>query len=187
MEDNSQVASSSSASQSAPNQASLFVGENVITGLEPVENTNACKQSFSQVGLDLKTILTKIDDNGFVTFRIEPTLTAPDKNVPVPGCGNQTIVTTAERTLKSGSSRVRDGQTLILTGVLSDRESTLTRKVPLLGDLPLFGSLFRSSGTDRRKRELVITVTPRILKDDNQDSYGYYSPSTSEVRGYLGR
>ena len=187
MEDNSQVASSSSASQSAPNQASLFVGENVITGLEPVENTNACKQSFSQVGLDLKTILTKIDDNGFVTFRIEPTLTAPDKNVPVPGCGNQTIVTTAERTLKSGSSRVRDGQTLILTGVLSDKESTLTRKVPLLGDLPLFGSLFRSSGTDRRKRELVITVTPRILKDDNQDSYGYYSPSTSEVRGYLGR
>ena len=188
MEDNSQVASSSSASQSAPNQASLFVGENVITGLEPVENTNgSCKQSFSQVGLDLKTILTKIDDNGFVTFRIEPTLTAADKNVPVPGCGNQTIVTTAERTLKSGSSRVRDGQTLILTGVLSDRESTLTRKVPLLGDLPLFGSLFRSSGTDRRKRELVITVTPRILKDDNQDSYGYYSPSTSEVRGYLGR
>ena len=187
MEDNSQVASSSSAFQSAPNQASLFVGENVITGLEPVENTNACKQSFSQVGLDLKTILTKIDDNGFVTFRIEPTLTAADRNVPVPGCGNQTIVTTAERTLKSGSSRVRDGQTLILTGVLSDRESTLTRKVPLLGDLPLFGSLFRSSGTDRRKRELVITVTPRILKDDNQDSYGYYSPSTSEVRGYLGR
>jgi len=187
MEDNSQASSSSSTSQSAPNQASLFVGENVITGLEPVQNTSACKQSFSQVGLDLKTILAKIDDNGFVTFRIEPKLTAPDKNVNVPGCGNQTIVTTAERTLKSGSSRVRDGQTLILTGVLSDRESTLTRKVPLLGDLPLFGSLFRSSGTDRRKRELVITVTPRILKDDNQDSYGYYAPSTSEVRGYLGR
>jgi len=186
MENNSS-SSSSSTSQSAPNEASLFVGENVVTGLEPVQNTNACKQVFSQVGLNLKTILQTIDDNGFVTFTIEPTLTAPDQKVDVPGCLNQSITITAERKLTSGSSRIRDGQTLILTGVLTDRESTKTTKVPLLGDLPLFGSLFRSSGTDRRKRELVITVSPRILKDDNQDSYGYYVPSTSQVRSSFGR
>jgi len=186
MEDNSQIASSSSTSQSAPNEASLFVGENLITGVEPVEGSG-CKLIFSQVGLELKTKLSKIDDNGFVTFRIEPKLTAPELSIEVPSCGNQVIRTTAERTLKSGSSRIRDGQTLILTGVLSDRESILTSKVPLLGDIPLFGSLFRSSGTDRKKRELVITVTPRILKDDNQDSYGYYSPSTSELKSYMGR
>jgi len=186
MEDNSQIASSSSTSQSAPNEASLFVGENVITKVEPVEGSG-CKLIPEQVGLELKTILGKIDDNGFVTFRIEPKLTAPDISIQVPSCGGQTITTTSERKLKSGSSRIRDGQTLILTGVLSDREKVLTSKVPLLGDIPLFGSLFRSSTTDRKKRELVITVTPRILKDDNQDSYGYYSPSTSEVRSYMGR
>lgn len=185
MEDN--TATSGGSGTQPPNEASLFVGENVITGLEPVENTSACKQSFSQVGLDLKAILNKIDDNGFVTFRVEPKLTAPDKTVSVPGCGNQTIVTTAERMFKSGTSRVRDGQTLILTGVLSDRESTLVRKLPLLGDIPLIGSLFRSSGTERRKRELVITVSPRILRDPNQDIYGYYTPSTSTMRNSMAR
>ena len=179
-EDNS--AAPQGSGSNAPNEGTLFVGENVITGLEPVENTNACKQSFSQVGLDLKTILKKVDDNGFVTFKIEPKLTAPDQRVPVPGCGDQTIVTTAERSFESGNNRVRDGQTLILTGVLSDREITKITKVPVLGDIPIFGSLFRSTGTERRKRELVITVSPRILKDDNQDSYGYYSPQTTQIR-----
>ena len=174
----------SSGSSSGPtyNQASLFVGENVITGLEPVENTTACKQTLSPVGLELAATLKAVDDNGFVSFMIEPKLTAPDQTVTVPGCGSQTIVTTSERRYASGLSRIRDGQTLIMTGVISDRELTNNIKVPLLGDLPIFGSLFRSTSRDRKKKELVITVSPRILKDGDQDSYGYYQPQTSSVR-----
>jgi len=171
----------------APNEATVIVGENVITELEPVENTSACKQKFTEVGLNVRTVLRRIDDNGFVTFSIFPVLQAPDKTVTVPGCGSQTITTVASRALSSGFSRVRDGQTLLLTGVLNDREVTVSKKVPLLGDFPLFGSLFRSSANERRKRELVITVTPRVLKDDFQESYGYYSPSTTEARNQLGR
>jgi type IV pilus assembly protein PilQ len=185
MEETSNSGASSGSSSSQPNQATLFVGENVITGLEPVENSTACRQTFSQVGLNLKATLSKIDDNGFVTFMIEPTLTAPDSTVAIPGCGQQTIVTTSERKFVSGVSRVRDGQTLILTGVISDRESSTTSKVPLLGDIPIFGTLFRSSTTDRKKKELVLTVTPRVIKDDNQESYGYYMPSSSSIRSSM--
>ena len=185
MEENSSSGGSSGSSSNLPNQGTLFVGENVITGLEPVENSTACRQTFSQVGLNLKATLNKIDDNGFVTFKIEPTLTAPDSTVAIPGCGQQTIVTTSERKFVSGISRVRDGQTLILTGVISDRESSTTSKVPILGDIPIFGSLFRSSTTDRKKKELVLTVTPRVIKDDNQESYGYYMPSTSSIRSSM--
>jgi len=160
-----------------PNEANIFIGENVITGLEPIPNTTACKQIFTQIGLKLRTKLELIDDNGYVGFVIDPSLTAPAGKVPVSTCGNQTIELTAERTLKSGYSRVRDGQTLIITGVLSEKESTVATKVPLLGDLPLFGSLFRQTNTDRKKSELVITVTPRILNDAKQEFYGYYEPS----------
>ena len=121
--------------------------------LTPVENTNACTQGFSQVGLELLTTLNKIDDNGFITFRIDPTLTAPDTTVAVPGCGSQTIVTTSERRFRSGINRIRNGDTMILTGVLSERNSRLEKKLPILGDLPLLGALFRSSSEiDKKKR-----------------------------------
>ena len=181
VEDNSGASSSGSSSGSLPtNQGSIFVGENVITGLEPVENTSACRQTFSQVGLDLLTTLNKVDDNGFITFRISPTLTAPDTTVSVPGCGSQTIVTTSERRFRSGTNRVRNGETMILTGVISERNTRLEKKVPLLGDLPLLGSLFRSSSDDKKTKELVITVTPKIV--DDSEAYGYYSPKDPGIR-----
>jgi len=176
------TAGGASGSQQGPNEANIFIGENVITGLEPIPNTTSCKQIFTQVGLKLRTKLELIDDNGYVGFVIDPSLTAPAGKVPVTTCGNQTIELTAERTLKSGYSRVRDGQTLIITGVLSEKESTVATKVPILGDLPLFGSLFRQTNTDRKKSELVITVTPRILNDAKQEFYGYYEPSVDVRR-----
>ena len=70
------------------------------------------------------------------------------------------------RELESGSIRLRDGQTLILTGVVSESQLEVVRKWPFLGDLPLLGSLFRSRQSTRFKDELVILVTPRVLDDD---------------------
>ena len=49
-----------------------------------------------------------------------------------------------KRDLQSGSIRLRDGQTLILTGVVSEQQLEEVKKWPILGDLPLIGSLFRS-------------------------------------------
>ena len=78
--------------------------------------------------------------------------------------------------MDTGSLRVRDGQTLVLTGVISDLDSEVVRKWPILGDMPLIGQFFRQSSGRREKRELVILVTPRII-DDNRGVYGYgYKP-----------
>ena len=65
------------------------------------------------------------------------------------------------RELKTGEFRVRDGQTLILTGVIQDDVKELFTKWPILGDIPLIGQFFRSTTNTREKRELVIVVTPK--------------------------
>jgi len=63
----------------------------------------------------------------------------------------------------SATVRVRDGQTIVIGGLLQ-RELHATRtKIPLLGDLPLIGSLFRSKRVEETMTNLVILVTPRIL------------------------
>lgn len=82
---------------------------------------------------------------------------------------------------------MRDGQTLILTGVISDFDVAEVSKWPILGDLPFIGQFFRASANNREKRELVIMVTPRIINDTEGGTYGYgYQPSTPASRAFLG-
>jgi len=59
--------------------------------------------------------------------------------------------------------RVRDGQTVIIGGLLQREEHQVRTKVPVLGDLPLLGGLFRSKKSQQTQTELVIFVTPRLL------------------------
>ena len=94
-----------------------------------------------------------------------------------------TLFNINKRQLDSGRVRLRDGQTLFLTGVMTDTEDSVVTKWPVLGDIPFFGQFFRSSATGRRKRELVIVVTPRIIDDVQGGSFGYgYQPSSQEAR-----
>ena len=85
------------------------------------------------------------------------------RTVEIAGCGIQN--TLSVRRLDTGVIRVKNGHTLILTGVLQDSDNVTTSKVPILGDIPLIGSLFRDNSTQKRKSELIILVTPQILKD----------------------
>ena len=83
--------------------------------------------------------------------------------------------------MKSGDIRLRDGQTLILTGVIQEQQREDVSKWPLLGDLPLLGSLFRKTESSRQKDELVILVTPRVLDDNQGGTFGYgYRPGTPD-------
>ena len=97
-------------------------------------------------------------------FNIKKAIDYVSKSVEITGCGIQN--TLSVRKLDTGSIRVKDGETLILTGVLKDEESITTTKTPLLGDIPILGRLFRKSSNLGRKSELIILVTPKIIRDD---------------------
>lgn len=171
------------------NESFVTVGEQVITNYTVNTGTNgngnSCQPQFGIAGLSFGARIAKIDDNGFVTFSMSPAISATVRQEPVAGCGNIDIL--AVRRLDTGSARVRDGQTLILTGVISDRDTETVQKWPILGDIPLIGQFFRSSSSNRAKRELVIMVTPRIIDDNQGGSWGYgYQPSSRDARRLLG-
>jgi type IV pilus biogenesis and competence protein pilQ len=58
---------------------------------------------------------------------------------------------------------VEDGGTLIVGGIYEEENSNAVNKVPLLGDIPVVGNLFKSRGRSERRRELLIFITPRIM------------------------
>jgi type IV pilus assembly protein PilQ len=71
--------------------------------------------------------------------------------------------------------------------VISDDVRASVSKWPIAGDLPLIGQFFRFSNTTRRKTELVIMVTPRVVDDVEGGVYGYgYAPGDSGIRRALG-
>jgi len=171
------------------NEAFVTVGEQVITNytvtVGTLGNGNSCQPQFGIAGLSFGARVSRIDDNGFVTFTLSPQITAKTREQQVQGCGPIDIL--AVRRLDTGSSRVRDGQTLILTGVISDSDTQAVTKWPILGDMPLVGQFFRNSSNQRNKRELVIMVTPRIVNDEQGGVYGYgYQPGTAAGRDFFG-
>lgn len=167
------------------NESFVTVGTRVITDYKVSAGQNGapntCQPVFSTAGLTFGAKVTKIDDNGFVTFTVSPALSAVTGTQNVQGCGPISILSL--RRLDTGSLRVRDGQTLVMTGVISDSDIQRVRKWPILGDIPLIGQFFRDSNGQKRKNELVIMVTPRIIEDGEGGDFGYgYAPVSSSMR-----
>ena len=147
------------------NEGFIKVGEQVITGFTQTSTDGVvtCTAEEGTAGITFGAKVDKIDDNGYVTFALSPAISSVTRTVEISGCGIQS--TLSVRKLDTGIIRVKNGDTLILTGVLQDSEGVNTSKVPILGDIPILGSLFRTNATQKRKSELIILVTPKILKD----------------------
>lgn len=169
-------------------QPTLLVKEGqtsaVKTGLEVVVNIDADGSYEKETaGLTLTVGVDRIDDNGFVTMNIFPKLGFPILAGEQGGIPFYNIDT---RELKADGIRLRDGQTLIVSGVISEQQSEEIKKWPILGDMPIIGSLFRASKSVRNKEELVVVVTPQVLDDEQGGVYGYgYTPGTSGVQNVL--
>ena len=167
--------------------AKVETGTSVITGVTATETANGSTQfqnTREVAGLRLNVDVERIDDNGFVTMSLSPSVSIPQ---PAGTQEGVQIFNITGRSLSSGRVRLRDKQTLVLTGVIQDSDRETVQKWPILGDLPFIGQMFRSSDSQREKQELVILVTPSIVDDAAGGTYGYgYRPNTREARQLMG-
>jgi type IV pilus assembly protein PilQ len=165
--------------------ASVALVENVLTSVESQVNpetgaVTSVTPTFEEAGLQLSIQVETIDDNGFVTFNVSPSVSSPQPTIQfVDAAGNtQNLNPLQVREVTSGSIRVRDGQTLVLAGIIQDSDQSSVTKVPILGDLPILGALFRSTTEINTRNEVIVLLTPEILDDSDQTAFGYsYTPS----------
>ncbi|WP_428048752.1 secretin and TonB N-terminal domain-containing protein [Candidatus Avelusimicrobium caledoniensis] len=110
-----------------------------------------------QVGLTLQ-VTPQVNREGYVTLFVQPTYS----DVISSGFENtKDTVTRAASTLV----RVKNGQTVVIGGLLTSRETEQVRKVPLLGDIPILGWLFTSKTSTKSTTDLVIFITPTVLAE----------------------
>ncbi|MEC7931755.1 MAG: type II and III secretion system protein family protein [Pseudomonadota bacterium] len=114
---------------------------------------------FKQYGVQLAFTPTVLAD-GRISLRVRPTVSSLDFsiNANVPALRSRT----AETTVELGS-----GQAFMIAGLLNNEASNSVNKIPGLGNLPILGSLFKSRQFQRNETELVIVVTPYLVKPMN--------------------
>ncbi len=119
--------------------------------------------------LGIKVSLTPfISPEGYVTLNIKPNYSTILGEVRTPNAAGTTDLAAtllSRRDLDLKNVRIKDGETLVIGGLIQEMERKVVQKIPFLGDLPVVGSLFRSTATSKTKNELVIMITPRIIND----------------------
>ena len=121
-----------------------------------VSNLNGVTIIFKPYGIRLE-ITPKVDRNGVIRATILSEVSSIDASVTA--VGGPALLTRKTET----EFNVRAGETIVLSGLLQRSSSTDVDKVPLLGDLPILGALFRSKRFQNKETELVVFVTPSVV------------------------
>jgi type IV pilus assembly protein PilQ len=160
------------------------VVESVDSQVDPLSGVRTTTPVLADAGLSVTVNIDKIDDNGFISLSVSPTIASPGSTQEFSsGAGTTNQLTLLNRReMQSGLIRLRDGQTLILTGVIQETDQSSTSKVPILGDIPFLGALFRSQSDTTTRTEVVIMLTPQVLNDSAEAQFGFnYTPSKASA------
>lgn len=120
----------------------------------------------AETGVHLRVTPQINTDTGEVTMFIVPIIKdTAASTILIGNSGSNYYKDPEERSTKS-TVRVKDGETVIIGGLLRRQNTTTTTKLPILGDIPLLGLLFRHKSVDPgRERELLVFITPHIIKE----------------------
>ena len=122
---------------------------------------------FKKFGVGLNFTPTVLD-NDMIAMKVSPEVSELDFTQGVAFSAQGFLVPGLRVRRLSTHVEVKDGQTFAIAGLLSDQHRNIVNKFPLLGSLPILGTLFRSSSFQKQETELVVLVTPHLVKPMNQ-------------------
>ncbi len=137
-----------------------YVIQTITSGLGGISQAGAQIHT-DETGLILN-VTPQVNKDGYITMLVNPSFT--DIQQSVISSAAQPVFDPITRSA-STLVRVKNGQTLVLGGLLESKDDKVTRKVPLLGYIPLIGWLFTSVTNTRTNTDLVIFLTPTIVND----------------------
>ena len=150
-------------------EANLLVGQNVpfktgqaATAASGTDNPFTTIER-KDIGVTLK-ITPHINQGDAITLEIEQST----ENI-APAVTDASDIVTNKTEIKT-RALIRDGEVLVIGGLIRDSQQNSASKVPLLGDIPGLGALFRSTGKDNTKANLMVFIHPVILKDEAQST-----------------
>ncbi len=141
-------------------EAEINVGENVPFKSSSTQSTFGTTESVERkdIGINLK-IRPQVSEGDYIRLEIYQEISAVKNDK-----GEAIDLITTKRSAKTNVV-VKDRETVVIGGLIQDTEDTVIEKVPYLGDIPYLGWLFKTSSKLRKKTNLMIMLTPQVVKD----------------------
>jgi len=155
----------------------------------PVPDEDGITIEFREFGVALRFTPVVMSD-GKISLRVAPSVSdiASTSTIPAAIAGADFNVPNLTTRKLETTVQLHDGQTLALAGLLQDSLRESVTKIPGLGDLPIIGALFRSTSYAQEKTDLLIAVTPHLIKPGKEGSItfpGEYMQPPSQLEFYL--
>ncbi len=139
--------------------ANIFIGDTVRTKISSVGNLGTTIQVFEfPIGI-LLLVHPRVNSDGRITMRIHPVIST------ITSISNDGVPQTSSREAET-TVMMKDGETVMIGGLIRDEFTKSVTEIPLLAKLPIIGNLFRYKSKDRRKSEILVFITPHIVKYD---------------------
>ena len=149
--------------------ANIIIGDNVpfLRGTQ-VSDSGSTQSNiqYEKVGIKLH-VTPHINPDGFVNLEIMPEISALNQGSGVTISEGVTAPTFQERSAETVVT-VKDGETVVIGGLIQTQEDESESKVPIFGDIPYVGNLFRSTQSTRRRTELLMVLTVNVVRDEYQ-------------------
>jgi Flp pilus assembly secretin CpaC len=150
-------------------KAVVEVGElypivNVSAGT--ANTTGGSQITYSNLTVRLE-VTPRISANDFVNLTVNPTIEKLGKNYTTTIAGVQNTVPSFLTRNMTTHVMIPSGNTLVMGGLIQDQINESNIKVPLLGDIPVLGYLFRQDAKNRQKTDLILFITPTIVQDED--------------------
>lgn len=140
-------------------EAEIFVGDDIkyVQSIQSTQNGVSVQTGDVPVGVRL-AVLPHIGGQGNITMDLRPVVSFLNSFTPVPGGGElpQTSLRIAQSTVE-----LKSGETIAIGGLIQEQDIRNVQKLPILGDLPILGNLFRQTTHDRTRTEIVFFLTVR--------------------------
>ncbi|HTS19417.1 MAG TPA: secretin N-terminal domain-containing protein [Verrucomicrobiae bacterium] len=129
---------------------------------------------YKDIGIIL-TVTPRVNRNDYVTLDVQPEASSSTQNATLQsGGGNAVQIPIINTRTAQTTVLIKSGNTLAIGGLMRVDTSDNYSKVPIMGDAPLLGPLFRNRSLSKTKRDLLIFLTPTIVHPDQQTGYEKY-------------
>ncbi|MBM3253388.1 MAG: hypothetical protein FJZ16_03970 [Candidatus Omnitrophica bacterium] len=147
-------------------EASILVGSSepyTVATTDPITKLLVEDIKFVDVGIKLR-VTPQIGEDNYVTMKIHPEISTARRVAEVNN------VVARDTTEADTTMMVKNGETIILGGLIKNSKKKTVKKLPLLGDIPVLGLAFRSKNIEDVKKEIIVFITPHILTNENRQT-----------------
>lgn len=139
--------------------ANIFIGDTIRARVAQASGLGAQTVEIEEFPIGIVLLIRpRIGPDGTITMHVNPVVSS------ITSVDNNNIPQTSSREAET-TVMVKDGETIVIGGLIHDDESRVVSRVPILSQLPIIGELFKNRSTNKTRTDIVVTITPHIVRD----------------------